>query len=131
MNSKVIQLPVLSGSWEIKIPSFKRLQPILIFLGLLLLWALVRRWLYFLDNTAGYVDPSVSVLVILSLVTFLIVCALTWWMMQYFWLSLELPPIKHMVSQFNTLALWQQLGFYWASFVLVLLAALGCLIAIC
>lgn len=39
--------------------------------------------------------------------------------------------VQNIHSQFNTLMLWQQLSFYWASFGLLLLAASICLAAIC
>jgi hypothetical protein len=41
-----------------------------------------------------------------------------------------LPTLGYMVSQFKQLLLWQQLGFYWASFALLLWAAVGVLSAV-
>ena len=131
MNIKNIKLPFILGSGESDNRLFKLQEPALLFIVLLLLWILTPGWLHQLDKTAGSVDPSVIMLVLLSLLTFLIVTALSWWLLQHFWLAMGLPTIGYMVLQFNTLKLWQQLGFYWVSFCSVLLAALGCLLAIC
>lgn len=113
------------GSW------LKRAEPVLLFVILLLLWFVIHQWLYSIDKQAGSLDPNISLLIILSLITFFIICSLCWWLLQHFWTVTGLPELKHMVSQFKILAPWQQLGLYWLSFVSVLLAALGCLIAIC
>ncbi|MDO7744093.1 MAG: hypothetical protein MUP99_09975, partial [Pedobacter sp.] len=87
--------------------------------------------LHHIDETAAGVDQSIWLLIILSLYTFQLISALCWWLLQRFWLSAGLPPLKIMVSQFDTLSLWQQLGFYLASFSLLLVAASVCLNAIC
>ncbi|MNY70658.1 hypothetical protein D3C86_2088380 [compost metagenome] len=50
--------------------------------------------------------------------------------MRQFWISMGLPALGNMVSQYKELTVWQQLGFYWASFALLLLAAVGVLSAI-
>lgn len=113
------------------IPWFIRWQPLLLFLFLLLLWGSSHLWLHRIDETAAGVDQSIWLLIILSLSTFLLLSALCWWLLQRFWLSAGLPPLKIMVSQFDTLSLWQQLGFYLASFSLLLVAASVCLNAIC
>ena len=110
---------------------FIRWQPLLLFLLLLLLWGSSHLWLHHIDETAAGVDQSIWLLIILSLSTFLLLSALCWWLLQRFWLSAGLPPLKIMVSQFDTLSLWQQLGFYLASFSLLLVAASVCLNAIC
>lgn len=131
MNLKSIKLPYVLRPEDSDGGFSKWQEPALLFIVLLLLWILTPGWLHQLDKTAGSVDPSVIMLVLLSLLTFLIVTALSWWLLQHFWLAMGLPAIGLMILQFNTLKLWQQLGFYWGSFFLVLLAALGCLTAIC
>jgi hypothetical protein len=76
------------------------------------------------------VDQEMWVLLIFSMIGFLMICGISWWIVKHFWLLLGLPDLKEMVSQFNTLKLWQQLSFFLASFVSLLLAALGCLAAV-
>lgn len=97
---------------------------------LLLLWPLVRQLLMHSDPMAGYIDQSIWLLVLFSMICFMLVTGLCWWLLQRFWLSLGLPALGDMVEQFNSLVLWQKLGFYWASFGLLLLAAVGALAAI-
>ncbi|MBB5438523.1 vacuolar-type H+-ATPase subunit I/STV1 [Pedobacter sp. AK017] len=97
---------------------------------LLLLWPLVRQLLMHSDPTAGYIDQSIWLLVLFSMICFMLVTGLCWWLLQRFWLSLGLPALGDMVEQFNSLVLWQKLVFYWASFGLLLLAAVGALAAI-
>ena len=103
----------------------------LIFGILLALWLFLPKMIRSYDQTAGIVDPGIWILILLSLISFMMVTALSWWLLNKFWMSLGLPALDMMVSRFNTLALWQQLGFFWLSFALLLLAAVLCLIGIC
>jgi hypothetical protein len=103
----------------------------LIFGILMALWLVIPKMIRFYDQTAGIVDPGIWILILLSLISFMLVAALSWWLLNRFWVSLGLPALDTMVLQFNTLALWQQLGFFWLSFALLLLAAVLCLIGIC
>ena len=130
MNTKMISMPgfrVHSGSAiSIHMP-----KPVLLFVLLLLCWFFLPGLLHQIDETAGNVDQSIWLLVVLSLIGFMLICGLCWWMLKYFWMILELPSIDKMVSQVKFLPLGQQLSFYYASFALLLLAAMGCLLAIC
>ena len=103
----------------------------LIFGILMALWLVMPKMIRFYDQTAGIVDSGIWILILLSLISFMMVSALSWWLLNRFWVSLGLPALGTMVLQFNTLALWQQLGFFWLSFALLLLAAVLCLIGIC
>ena len=103
----------------------------LIFGILMALWLVIPKMIRVYDQTAGIVDAGIWILILLSLISFMLVAALSWWLLNRFWVSLGLPALDTMVSQFNTLALWQQLGFFWLSFALLLLAAVLCLIGIC
>ncbi|NQX38807.1 hypothetical protein SAMN05421820_101842 [Pedobacter steynii] len=98
---------------------------------MVLLWPLGQHLIISADVTAGYIDPGIWLLVLLSLISFLLVAGLSFWLLQRLWLGLGLPVIEVMVLQFKTLDSWKQLSFYWASFVSLLFAAVGCLIAIC
>jgi hypothetical protein len=100
-------------------------------LGLaVLLWPLVQRVLQFNYPDAGTLDPNIWLLIILSIATFLIIIIMAWWLMQHYWLAFGLPEMESMVLQFNRLELWQQLKFYYAFFALLLLVAVGCLMAV-
>jgi len=110
---------------------FKVLEPLLLFVVLLLLWSVAPVVLQHFDKTSGSIDQSIWLLVILGMISFLLLVALSWWLLQHFWTMMGLPKLNIMVSQFKTLALWQQLSFLWGSFALLLLAATGCLAAIC
>lgn len=110
---------------------YNRLKHHLLFIALLLTWCFSPLWLHQIDQTAGNIDQSIWLLIILSLISFLLLTALSWWLIQRFWLLAGLPSLSTMVSHFNTLLLWQQLGYYWASFALLLFAAVACLGAIC
>lgn len=103
----------------------------LVFGLLLLLWMFMPRLISWFDARAGAVDPSIWLLILLSVIAFLLVVALSWWLLHGFWLRMGLPAIGMMVLQFKSLELWQQLGFYWLSFALLLLGSILCLVAIC
>jgi hypothetical protein len=102
----------------------------LLFGLLLLLWPLLQHLLMGSDPTVGYIDPNIWLLILLGLICFLLVTGLCWWLLQRFWMRLGLPALGSMVVQFKELTLWQRIGFYWASFGLLLLAAVGVLTAI-
>ena len=103
--------------------------PLLIIL--IMLWPVATRLISNGDATAGYLDPSIWLLVLMSVICFLALVGLCWWLLDRIWGSLDLPNLKDLVLQFKDLQLCYQLGFFWASFALLLLAAVGCLTAIC
>ncbi|WP_316819812.1 hypothetical protein [Pedobacter gandavensis] len=120
MNTKKIKLPVFQ--WE---------EPVKVLLLLFCLWTVGPIVLRSIDGTAGNIDQSIWLLILLSLIGFLLITGLCWWLLKQAWASLGLPDILFMVSQFKTLLLWQQVRFFLASFGLLLLAAIGCLSAVC
>jgi hypothetical protein len=103
----------------------------LLFIALVLLWFLFPRMIQYNDPTAGVIDQSIWLLVLASVISFLFIIGICWWLLKHFWMSLDLPSLQHLFSHFKSMELWQQLGFLWASFALLLLAALGSLMAIC
>jgi len=105
-------------------------KTVLLFVVLVLAWPMVQKMVSRWDVTAGYVDPGILVLVVLALICFLGMVFLSWWLLQRFWLVFGLPALGGMVLRFNELELWVQLGFYWLSYALLLLAGVGCLIAV-
>lgn len=97
---------------------------------LLLLWPFAQSVVTYGDERIGIIDPNIWMLMLLSMICFMVVIGLCWWVLQRFWLSLGLPGLGSMVSQFKALESWQQLSFYWASFALLLLTMQGVLSAI-
>lgn len=98
---------------------------------LLLLWPLGQRLIMIMDVNAGYIDPGIWLLLLLSVIAFLIMAGMSFLLLQWLWNGLGLPKIDIMVLQFKKMELWQQLGLLWACFVSLLFAGIGCLIAIC
>lgn len=124
-NSKQEESPNLSRS------TLLDWQPFLILLMLLAIWFYTSWWLQHNDPAAAVMSQSIWLLIILSFIAFLIILALCFWLLHLFWLKAALPPLFTMVSQFKTLATWQQLSFYLALYALLLLVASACLIGIC
>jgi hypothetical protein len=106
-------------------------EGILFFGLLLLLWISGNHWMPALYPQTGSLDQNIWLLIILSMICFLAITGICWWLLQRFWLALELPPFTTMVSQFKSLAPWQQLGFYLFCFAVLLFSAVGSLAAIC
>lgn len=102
-----------------------------LFIGLVPVYYLFHLLILKLDPVAGYVDPSIWLLILISLICFKAVLFLSFWILKAAWSSLGLPALSNMVLHFKRLTLCQQFGFYYASFALLLLAGVGCLIAIC
>ncbi|WP_133576077.1 hypothetical protein [Pedobacter metabolipauper] len=94
-------------------------------------WHLLQRFIQHSDLTAGYVDPNIWLLILLSIITFLGSVGLCWWLLRRFWMVMALPALEIMVLRFKDMKLWHQLGFFWLSFALLLLALVMCLAAIC
>lgn len=115
-------------------PSTNRIlfdEAIMLFGLLLLLWISGNHWMQILYPLSGSLDQNIWLLIILSMICFLMIIAVCWWLLQRFWLSMGLPACAHLVSQFKSLELWQQLGFFLFCFALLLFTAVGSLVAIC
>lgn len=102
----------------------------LLFSLLILIWFTGPKLIQLGDSTAGSIDPSIWLLILLALISFLMLLALCWWLLMQFWKTLGLPALGLMVSQFKFLESWKQLGFYFACFALLLLAGVACLAAV-
>jgi hypothetical protein len=107
------------------------LEALLLFGSLLSLWVLGSRWMQNNMPLSGSIDPNIWLLILLSMICFVALTTFCGLLLQRIWQRLGLPAVTILVSQFNTLAPWQQLGFFYCSFALLLLSAIGCLIAIC
>ncbi|MCD0489790.1 hypothetical protein LPB86_16220 [Pedobacter sp. MC2016-14] len=94
-------------------------------------WLILRNWML-VENPNALVGEMDSWLYVLQgLIVFLVVVPLSWWLLQRFWTELKLPSVDSLTVNFNEMELWQKLGFYFASFAVLLLSAVGCLIAMC
>ena len=111
-------------------PVMKKIEPYLIALIMLLVWFSAQKLMLLNDSTTGQIDQSIWLLVLLAMIGFLLMLGLCWWVLQRFWAVMGLPGLGEMVLQFNSLLLWQKLAFWLASFALLLLAAIGALIAV-
>ena len=108
----------------------KKIEPYLIGLILLLVWFTAQKVMVFTDATAGQIDQSIWLLVLLAIISFLLMLSLCWWLLKRIWVSMGLPDLGEIVLQFNSLNTWEQLKFVLALFALLLLAAVGALIAV-
>ena len=70
-------------------PGMEILKVVMLFVVLSLLWPSTQGMIQRLDITAGYVDPSILVLVVLSLLCFLGMIGLSWWLVKRFWMALD------------------------------------------
>lgn len=100
-------------------------------LVLLLIWWGAPYWLHQIDHTAALVDMGIWLLVILAIVVFVLLLGLSALLLNSALAALGLPPVTTMVEHFEKLNLWQQMFLYWGSYALLLLAAVGSLLAIC
>jgi len=112
-------------------PQYLLLEGLLLFGSLLSLWVLGNRWMQHNIPLSGTIDPNIWLLILLSMICFIAIFSCCGLVLQRVWQRSGLPALSTLVSHFNTLAPWQQLGFYYFSFALLLLSAIGCLIAIC
>ncbi|MBE9599464.1 hypothetical protein [Pedobacter sp. MC2016-24] len=110
-----------------KMPKFPAKEMELGLVGIMMLfaWFVLPKMMHSGDVTTGYIDQSIWLLILLSLISFLLTVGLCWWVLQRFWLNTGLPGLNSMVLNFRDLELWQQLGFYFACFAVLLLAAVG------
>lgn len=106
------------------------LQPIILLAVMIAAYKGLQYWINKVDPTSGYIDPSILVLFLLSLIIYLIMIGLSIWLFSRILSIFNLPRVGSMVSQFKTLSVCQQLGFYWASFALLLFAGVMCVMAV-
>ncbi|MDR6786499.1 hypothetical protein ABIE26_005314 [Pedobacter africanus] len=110
--------------------SMKQIEVYLIGAIMVLAWFTLPTVIAGWDVTAGYIDQSIWLLVLLSLISFLLTVGLCWWLLQRFWVSAGLPDLNSMVLGFKGLRTWEQLGFYFACFVALLWAAVGVIVGV-
>ncbi|WP_316801500.1 hypothetical protein [Pedobacter frigidisoli] len=82
------------------------------------------------DATVGLVDAGIWQLAFFSLICWFCLLMLSLGLFTFLRKQLALPSVHFMVSQFKNLQSWQQLSFYYACFALLLLAGVGCLVAV-
>lgn len=97
---------------------------------LICIWVLAPDWLARLDPTAAGLDQTTWLLLVMSLIAFILIILTCCWLLHYVWELLGLPGPASLSPHFQTLSIWQQIIFYWASYALFLLIAAMCLIAV-
>ncbi|MDR6784594.1 hypothetical protein ABIE26_003240 [Pedobacter africanus] len=117
----------LSLKGLVKMPFVKKTEPYLVIVILILVWFTAPN---FMEATAGRIDPSIWLLVLLAMISFLLMLALCWWLLKRIWVFMGLPRLDDVVLQFNSLSKWEQLKFVLCLFALLLLAAVGALVAV-
>jgi hypothetical protein len=112
---------------KLKTPDY---LPYCLFGLLVLSWPLLQRMVTGTDESTGFIDPNIWLLILLSQISLLITLGMSWWLLQRFWLSMGLPGFGSMVLRFETLQAWEQLKFALCLFALLLLAGIGCMLAV-
>jgi len=112
------------------LPKKQILEKLMLAVILVLGWHTLPNVLRTVEPTAALLDAGIWQLILLALLCYAALLQLSWWLLQRFWQSLGLYKLTDMVSLFKQLTSWQQLSFFWASFALLLLAAIACLAAI-
>jgi len=103
MNTKVLKYPRYGGIMPLLKISPLRFTPTLLLIMLLVTWMIYPLWFHSNDPTAGYIEQNTWLLLVLSLITFLLVTQLCWWLLKQFWTMAGLPDIKKLILKFNHL----------------------------
>nr|WP_162988915.1 hypothetical protein [Pedobacter schmidteae] len=111
-------------------PELRYIEYVLVAVIALLLWFLGPKLFALPNGNSEEIATSIGLMVLLSMITFALVLGLVGWLMHRFWLNMGLPALEEMVLEFRTLELWEQLKFSVALFALLLLACVGCIIAV-
>ncbi|WP_343522003.1 hypothetical protein [Pedobacter sp.] len=112
------------------VPKKQLLEKLMLATILILGWLTLPNILTTIEPTAALLDAGIWQLILLSLLCYVALLQMTWWLLYRFWLALGLLNLTDMVLQFKQLSSWQKLGFFWASFALLFLAGIACLAAI-
>jgi hypothetical protein len=131
MNTKVFKLPRHAQNTPALATRFFRFKPQHLLIALVFIWLVFPVWLHSTDPTAGYIEQSTWLLLVMSIITFILVVGLCWWLLRQFWTIAGLPEFNELIIKFNHLTSCQQLSFFFASFALLILAAMSCIGAIC
>ena len=121
-------LPTSTGA-DLQIRASNLYFPTLL-IALLLLWPLAQRFIAYQDPSAGAMDPNIWLLLLFSLICFLLLLGLCLWLLQLLLRSAGLSNLFQILSQLKNQSPWQQIQCYLASFIALLLAAVGVLSAI-
>ena len=130
MNTFVFKYPRYGLMPVLQVKS-KKITPVLVLGMLIIIWLIFPVWFRSKDPTAGFIEQNTWLLIVLSLITFMLVIALCWWLLRQFWTMAGLPDFNKLILKFNHLTSCQQLSFFFASFALLILAAMSCIDAIC
>jgi hypothetical protein len=123
MNTLNISSPRLRY-WEL-------IKVIMLALALVAGWQTMQGTNWNSDLSMGYIDPSIWLLILIGIICFLMMIALSAWILLRLWVVVGLPAPHKIILQFNYLESCQKLKFLLAAYALLLLAGVGCLVAIC
>lgn len=123
-------MKVLKLLLPVGVPVWKYIERVLWIVIGVLVWQLAPRMFPLAEGNSIEIARSIGLMVTLAWVVFVGLLGLCWWLLNRFWVSVGLPGVDCLVLQFRRLEVWQQLGFYFAAFALVLLAGVGCLAAV-
>jgi hypothetical protein len=123
MNTLNISSSRLKYSESIKV--------ITLILVLLAGWKIIQESNFNTDLSMGYIDPSIWLLILTGMICFLLMIGLSAWVLLRLWAIVGLPAPHKIILQFNYLESCQKLKFLLAAYALLLLAGVGCLVAIC
>ncbi len=108
----------------------KGIEKYLVMLIMVMAYYSVQKFIGFGDSSAGFVDQSIWLLVLLSMISVLMVVGMSWWLLNRFLFNMGMPAVGNLVLQFKQMEIWQQLGFYWLSYALLVWAGVGALSAV-
>lgn len=111
-------------------PVLKHIEYVLLAAIAVLLWFSAPMLFALPNGNSEEVATTIGLMVLLSMISFLMVVGLVAWLMHRFWLRMGLPALEEMVLEFRTLELWEQLKLSVALFALLLLACVGCIMAV-
>lgn len=111
-------------------PVNRHIEYVLLGVVAVLLWFAAPKLFALPHGNSEEIATSIGLMLLLALISFLLVLGLIGALMHRFWLSMGLPALEEMVLEFRTLELWEQLKFSVALFALLLLGAIGVMIAI-
>ena len=94
----------------VKLPAIRNIEPYLLTVIVLLLWYTAPVLFELPAGNSTEIATSISLMVLLAMISFLLVLSLCWWLLHRFWTVVGLPGLGSIVLEFKSLQLWQQLG---------------------
>lgn len=119
---------ILKGFWGVF--KLKYVEYVLLIVIAGLVWISAPRIFQLPLGNSEEVATSIGLMLLLALIGFLLAVGLVVWLVQRFCILLGLPAVEELVYDFKSLRLWEQLGFYFGLFAVLLLAAVGVIVGV-